>query len=256
MATRKPTSKARGRWSFSSTRELVAWMQDEYLSEIVLEILSPRPTSGECQPLSEVSFTWWLHGGGRRVPYRVVARDVRVWSFEGQLGDGAISIPPPEDDASSMRLVMEVPPGRLVLECESVAITRGRAERTLQKRPFIDYTYFSVSGADDLSPVQLLEVLGAPSGARVVTGGSAELLTLPAVGRVEVQVDHVDWVVVFRAVHRGEPGYWMSVSRASASDDDWHRAQALPRHVRCTRVGSAWEFDGTPSEWLELIDPP
>jgi hypothetical protein len=248
----KPRSKAR--WTFSSTRDLVTWMQEEYLSEIALDDMDPMPAHDEEQPPADVCFTWWLRGGGRRVPYRVTARGVRRWFLDGELGDGAVSIPPPNDPAPGVHLVMEVLPGRLLLECASVVVARGRAERTIERRPFVDYAYFTVSGAGDLTAAELLEYLGAPPGAKVVAGGSGTLSTLPTQGSMDIEVGGVTWVRVFRAARPGEPGYWMSVSRVSASDADWHRAQALPGRIQCSEVASAWEFSGTPSQWLALVN--
>jgi hypothetical protein len=243
---------------FTSTRDLVAFMEDEYLSEITLDDLAPLPSDGTPE---EVRFTWWLHGvgDGKRVPYRVRARGVTTFRLDGTRDGRAISVLPP-DEAPGVHVVMEVP-GRLELACAAVEIARGRAEGAPVRRAFTDYAYFTARGERRVSIADVLEALGVPPGARVSFAGAAlsdeqrcALVDAPRLGPMEILVSGAPSLSVFWTLAPGATGFSLSVSRGAASGEAWRRAQHLPVLLCATEVRSAWEFSGTTADWARAID--
>lgn len=249
--TPKKRRSSKSQLAFVTSRELVRWMHEEYLSEIVVDDLDPAP-SGTTP--SEVRFTWWLYGvGGKRVPYRVRAIGVRTWSLEGTVGDRAASVLPP-DNSPCVHLLMEIP-GRLELLCDRVEIVRGRAERVVERRAFTEYTYYRASGARGVSVADVLAALGAPPGATVpnVSESLAAMVEPPRIGPMDVVVAQQIWVKVFWMMGPGATGFDVSVSRGSASDGEWHRAQELPVRLGPSTVASAWEFAGSERAWARAV---
>lgn len=234
----------------STTEEVVAWMEREYLSELTLGDLEPSPGP---RPPQSIRFTWWLHAGGARTPYRLEARGVDRWSLEGELDEQAISIAPLSGGTTPIALEM-VAGGRLTLACRTLRVARGRPVREARAaRPFTDYAYFTLDGVGEPSPGALARGLSDAPGVTLrargepVTGALVE-------GGMDVALGSRVVAAVFFA--RRRDGGWLSIARKDASDDEWHRCQALPHHLAAARVRSAWEFDGDSAQWLALVSPP
>jgi hypothetical protein len=252
MARSRPAKRAAksppatGRWTFDSTSALVDWMEDEYLSEVVLDDVSPTPG----KPARTVRFTWWLYGTGgpSRVPYQVEARDVTRWTLVGAREGHAIGFSPPakRSRGSGVRIEMTVP-GKLTLECRELAIVRGKKQRLPRpKKHFTTYSYFHVYGRGAPSAKQILSALGAPPGARAAGRG----------GDRQIMVRDKNWVEIYDFGAESPGDYHWNVVRGAATDDEWHRALEMPFHVRAREVHSAWEFVGPPDEWLVAIGAP
>jgi hypothetical protein len=230
-------------WTFDTTSAFVAWMQDEYLSEIVLDALAPAPGTKAVT----VSFTWWLHGTGgpSRVPYKVTARGVTRWTLKGEL-DTTTAIGMEAGRGSGIRIVMSVP-GALTLHCASVSIQRGAKQklRRMKVRPLADYRAFHAHGPGRPTQAAILKGLGAPAGATI--DRTAKFLE-------RVMVGGAVWIDLYdaRTERARNDHYVYNVVRGTATDDEWRRAAELPKHIAATRVESAWEFEGTPAEWIAV----
>lgn len=137
-------------WTFCTTRALIAWMQDEYLSELTLEALKITPPKG---PPQQVEFVWRLHGlgNGQTQPYRVVATGVRRFEQVGSIGAGEVSFADVDLDAARVVIAMAAP-CRIALTCDQVVVSRGRKTKKIkQNRPYTDYAYFSIKSQSALS---------------------------------------------------------------------------------------------------------
>jgi hypothetical protein len=230
------------RLDLSSAAELAAWMEREYLSEITLDELEPSPGTAT----DRVRFEWTLHAGGPRTPYRIEARGVTRWSIAGERDAHAIGILPPRTVNDAIELVMEVP-GRLTLVCTGLTITRGRRRKNERApRPFTDYAYFTAIGLGALDAEPLRRALSDE-----ITAELASIDALRTGGPLALRIGTRVICTLHWAPTR-EHG-WLSVARRDASDAEWHRCQALPSHLPAERIGSAWELDATPDEWLRIV---
>ncbi len=249
-----PAKRRPSRWSFDTTADLVAWMESEYLSELTLEALDPEPGGGAAP--TSVRFTWLLHGTGegRIVPYEVTADEVQTWTLEGTRDDKAVSVVAGE--GPGVHLVLEVP-GRLTLRCGRLTVSRRPArKKPVKVRPHTDYMYFGVTSERPASFADVLEALGAPEGAELVTPRPVDANAPIETGKpfpIEVRVGGAAWVTMFNMTAAGSTGFQLSISRKGATDGEWRRAQELPRLLGPTFVGSAWEFEGTDAEWTAML---
>lgn len=250
MAGKRPTN----RWTFDTTDQVVAWMENEYLSELTLEGLDPAPAEGVTPPA--VRFSWALHGtgAGRVVPYAVVAEGVRAWMLDGPRDDAAISVT--ANEGPGVRLVFGVP-GTLTLECDRLTVTRGRTrKKPPPPRPHTDYAYFVVTSERAATVGDVLAALGAPEGVEVVSPLPVDpdaRIVPRGPGTFELREGGRAWIKVYNMTAANVAGFSLSVSRAGATDAEWRRAQDLPRLLGPARVASAWEFFGTDAEWSAML---
>ena len=205
---------ARAGLTFTSGAAFGAWMEDEYLSALTIADLAPEPSAATPDV---VRFTWWHDAPGTRTPFRLVARGVRRWALEGARDGQEITVLPFDAGAPGVELAMEVP-GRLVLACDALTITRGRSvKKALPRRPFTDYAHFSVAGAASVDAGVLCAALSDEPSATL--GGAGDL----AMGPHTLRVDGRTIANVFC----NPAPRWLSIARADATDAEWHRCQAL-----------------------------
>lgn len=218
----------------------MTWLEDEYLSEVTIGDIDPTPLA---KGAKTVRFTWWLHGTGgpSRVPYHVVARDVSRWTLDGELGTDAIEFEPAK--GAGIRIAMNVP-GRLVLHCRQLVVERGAAKKRkpTTKKPLSDYSYFHVEGTGAPTPAAIAKALGAPDGARLEGKGDYR----------QVLVGNAAWAEIYGYPAQKGKYHW-NVVRKGATDEEWHRALELPHRLGASSVVSAWEFMGTPAEFLVVV---
>lgn len=249
-----PAKRRTNRWTFDTTRDLVAWMQSEYLSELTLEDLDPVPAGGPVP--ATVRFKWLLHGtgAGKVVPYEVVAEEVQAWTLEGARDNQAVSIVAGE--GPGVHLVLEVP-GVLTLRCGRLSVARRPArKKPVPARPHTAYTYYVVSIEREHSVADVLAALGAPEGAELVSPGpivASDPIRHRAPSFFELRAGGCTWLKVFNITPAGAAGFSLSVAREGATDQQWRRAQELPRLLGPAQVQSAWEFFGTDAEWSAML---
>jgi hypothetical protein len=228
------------RWRFTTTADLVRWAEDEYLSELTLADVMPKP--GKKAP-PKVSFTWWLHAGSTRVPYKLEATGVSEWSLDGKR-DEELAIGWFLVDGPGVAFAMQVP-GTLTLRCEKVTATRGRkVKAAFERRPLADYTYFHTYGDRTVSQADVLAALG-------IVGGK-----IKKHARYGCEVTVGDRRAIEISVYEEPKGHHFNVIRRDATDDEWARAIELPKHLGPSRVAAAWEFEGSDRQWLQTVIRP
>lgn len=162
-------SRARTSEGWTCTRRspcegLRAWLEEEYLSEVLLRAMKPKPSKRAPQG-GTVELEWGLVVGERRLQsYQLRAQGVSRWTLEGAWEKNALvelEVPPGE----GLVLVQNVP-GRLVLAAQRLEIARG-PERRWTPPPRPSPTEFLVWGEREVSLEELLCWLSPPPGMRL-----------------------------------------------------------------------------------------
>lgn len=228
------------RWRFTTTADLVRWAEDEYLSEVVIAEVTPKP--GKRSPTT-VTFTWWLHAGLARIPYKVEATGVTEWSLDGKR-DEELAIGWFTLDGPGVAFAMQVP-GTLTLRCEKLTATRGRKlKAAFERRPLADYTYFHTHGERTVTRADTLAALG-------IAGA-----TIKKQARYADDVMVGDRRIIEISIYEEPQGHHFNIIRRDATDEEWARAIELPKHLGPSRVGAAWNFEGSDRQWLQAVIRP
>lgn len=244
---------------FTTTADLVAWMQDDGINEVVLDKLAPEPAATGAVP-DVVSFRWRVFDPGLVRPHELVASGVTAWSLSSKRDrKTAIGISV-DDDGDGVRLQMHVP-GLLTLHCAALAVTVGRTRKpTRAARPASDYGNYLIIRQGSVSMAAVLAGLGAPASAQVVYEGRvldddalAVLFVPNKHTMVHIVIDGVLWVelLVGPPIMPGE--FRLTVIKRAIGDDDWDRATELAHHIGPSRVEAAWDFAGTDAAWMAEV---
>jgi hypothetical protein len=243
---------------FTTTADLVAWMQDDGINDVVLHKLVPEPNGDVVVP-DVVSFSWRVYDPGLVRPHKVVASGVTAWSLSSTR-DQKTAIGFSMGNGDGVSLVMHVP-GPLVLQCRSLAVTVGRVQKP-RRRPHAasDYKSFVIIRPGTVPMAAVLSGLAAPSSAQVIYEGKvldAAALAVPFVRHqhtsVHIQVDGTLWVelLFMPPIMPGECR--ITVIRRTINDGDWRHAVELARHIGPCRVEASWDFDGSDVDWVAEI---
>lgn len=253
--------------TFTKASEVLAWIEDEYLSELVLRKVSPRPGASSAKKLPKdrvVSLEWGLVTGEPMLTtYPVRAEGVSSWTIDGAWEKNhELQILAVEDRKAGLTLTLAAP-GTLTLVCERLSIERG-PQRRWSPPPRIDPDRFLVWGEREVTWDELLGWLEPPPGlelyeqrhreahrlltpeerAAVVRAPCFDVFRLQANATDEVPALFVSWKLAVTRV-----GHYFNVTRGTADDLLWARAQQLPAQLGPTSIISG-TVRTTGEEWL------
>lgn len=250
---------------FDTTEKLVDWMQDEYLSLLLLRSMKPRPTSKP--PPRETSFEWGLSGveEGKLMPYVIHAEGVRTWSLDGEW-DKTVEVSfEPDARGDAPVVLVQLVPGRLTLECDRVQVEKLPAKRYRPPpRPRDDD--FLVWGESGLSWNELLGFIDPPRSLDLYQQGTDRVPhcrvaledrdttisgPLYQMFRLQEAVEvERPWLFVSWMVGMSSTGHYFSVSRGTIDDDSWARVRRLPGLLGpCTVMSGSVRCSG--DEWVK-----
>ncbi len=242
-----------------SGAELIAFAEDEYLSEVML----PALTKPSKKVPKSVTFEWGLvipgDGAAKFQSYMVTATGVTKWSLDGAWSKTHVI----EMDfaPTKKRIAMtQTIPGVLALECASLSIERGGLKRyTLPPRILADR--FLVFGAREVTWTELRQWLAVPDELDMYDQTSVdtlidhakddEVIKSPCFGLHKFQTAagvEAPWISVAMMLAITTKGHYFSVHRGTCDDAAWEHAKQLPAQlgpcevmsgtVRCT--GEEW----------------
>jgi hypothetical protein len=238
--------------ALTSTADFVAWMRDEYLSELVLLAAKPKPPLGATKRAPrEVVLEF-----GQRDPTASGAKErftrwvltcsqVALWQADGALsGDAELTVEVVEGAAAAVALRLRAG-GTATIGCASVKVEPSTpVVRKARPRPWQhDFAMF----ADDVERT-VGELLDHASADRLASLDREPVVADSAWKLAEVRAKSARaWmlsrggvdVACIATVHRASPGWTMSVQRvASAGDAEWERVWRLPVRLGAREVRS------------------
>ncbi len=235
-----------------STDALVDWMQDVYLSELVLLAASKRRIVVGMRDLDYA---------GARDRFRVWALTPQppvTWVVDGELDDDAeLTFARVAGCDAPVAIALNAG-GRAVLTCAAIAADEQPPKlRKARPRPW--QHDFTMEHADARATVgELLAHLGLPTLAsfgepRVVAAPGWSLASLrDRSHRAFCAMAGAREVVAITPIFRGEPGWTLGVQRRrGATDDEWDRAWRLPGVLGAGPVRSR-TFVGDAAAWTTL----
>lgn len=254
--------------TFNRAADLVGWLHDEYLSELLLRKISPKP--GRRLPRAGVvSLEWGLVIGETKLQiYRARADGVTTWALDGAWDKAAAcELHEIEDRPAGLSLVQRAP-GTLSLVCERITVERGPERRlTLPPRP--DSSSLLVWGDLEVSWSDLLAWIAPPPDLRLFIQRPGRNLLLdperasepirsPTLGMFRLQRDadaEEPWLWICWALAITRVGHYFSLIRGTLDDPSWARMQRLPAHLGPCTVRSG-TIRVTGEEWLERWTTP
>ncbi len=248
-----------------STAELIAWMHGEYLSELLLRALKPKPRGR--QPPSEVCFEWGLvvPDTTKLTMYGARATGVSRWSLDGEWDKNeVISFVPDASGVAPIVLHQDLP-GRLALECVTLDVERLPDKRWRPPRR-ARADQFLVWGRRPTSWRELLSWIAPPDGVRLferLPGGKRTralapdelipIITSPFFGVFRLQrtaEDETPWLWLSWSLAITTVGHHVAIQRGTLADADWDRVRALPGHLGdCQVISGTVRCSG--AEWVE-----
>lgn len=244
-----------------SNTDLLAFAEDEYLSELLLRRYDRPKKKGTPE---RVAFEWGLVVGERRLQsYLVEATGVTRWSLDGAWSNAHVVELELPEVVSGVRLVQMVP-GRLDLACAELTIEKGRTKSfTLPAR--IDPTQFLVWGPRTVTWRELREWLDVPGGLGIFeqrAGGHLRVedestpVPAPCFGRFRFQQRAEDepWLAVTWSLAVAQTGHYLTIERGTCDDAAWERATQLPSALGDCEVLSG-TVRCTGKEWVETWAP-
>lgn len=261
---------------FTRAAPLIAWMHDEYLSELILRGCAPKPAvvapSGRTRrrDVDEVTMEWGLVLPDQPTvlaTYQVRAEGVSAWTIEGTWDrQGELQVVAVTDDAAGLVLALRAP-GAITLRAARVSIESGPRRRyTPPPRP--DRQSLLIWGPRAVTWEELWGWLAPaadaglfrqrPSGnTPVVADERRRPIVAPYLDtfRVQARADDAE-PMLFVAWHLAVTmtGHYLSVTRSLADAAMWSRALRLPAHLAPCQVrsgsvlttGDAWLTDWVP----------
>jgi hypothetical protein len=250
---------------FTGMPQLVDWMQTEYLTELRVRAMKPKP--GKKLPKGEVTLEWGERSGDDAIQlYLLRASKVTRWLLDGawdksQPLDWVVN--PPTD--APIALHMKVP-GLLVLECGQLTIEEGRLARYRDPTPPApDPRCFVVSGPQEVTWREMLGWLEPPDGVRLfeqMSGGKGNVLLSEE--KIEAVVkapcfemyrlqrsaeDRDPWLWIHWSLCMTVVGHYLVLRRGALDSVAWGRVLELPRRLgACTVSSGAIRCDA--EEWL------
>jgi hypothetical protein len=251
--------------TFTRGKDLLEWAEEEYLSELLLRAMKPKP--GPRPPKGgTVEWEWGLVVGDAKLQtYTAKASGVTTWSLEGDWDkNGECELVEIGDASAGIRLVQKAP-GTLSLECKRIAIARG-PERRYTPPAKIDPTTLLVWGPREVTWTELLKWIAPPRGVllfeqnakgnvRVEAAKQRKAIEPPYIDTFRLQRNASDedpWLWVEWMLTVSKTGHYFSVTRGTLDDRSWARVQRLPEHLGpCTVLSGGVQVPG--KAWLEKI---
>jgi len=242
-------------------------MQEEYLSELLLRSLKPKPRPRP--PRSDVVFEWGLAGVEESFLqiYTVRASGVARWTLDGAWDKHApVSFVEAVGTDAPIAIHQQIP-GLLALECARVDVEAG-PRRRYRPPPRPNPGEFLVRGSAEVCLAELLQWMGAPSGLRIYEQlpgaqgnrevGAAELaapIKAPHHRTYRVQAtahDEPPWVWMRWMLAVTTAGHYVAFTRGTAGDDAWSVVRRIPEKLgECTVDSGTLRCSGP--EWLARL---
>lgn len=216
--------------TFETTEALVTWMEDVYLSELVL--LKKPTKKGFVVGMPDLD-----HEGAkdRFFVWSFAPKGVSTWQLSGELGtDCELTFDRAPEVKAPVALRLHAG-GTLVVGCASIEV-KDEPPKLRKARPRAWQNSFTMWSDDTTTTVgQLLGLLGLPS---LRSFGEPSTIALPDWTLAELRdrshrawcaVDGERWAISVGPVFRHEPGWTLGIQRReTATDDEWDRAWKLP----------------------------
>lgn len=265
---------------FTRAADLIAWMHDEYLSELILRGCAPKPAVDASpgrtrrRAVDEVTMEWGLvlpDQPSALATYVVRAAGVSTWTIDGTWDrQGELQVVAVTDDAAGLTLALRAP-GAITLRAARVSIEPG-PRRRYAPSPRPDPRSLLIWGPRPVAWDELWGWIAPPADAalfRQRPGGHAPVvdderrraIVAPYLDgfRVQARADDpqpllfVSWMLAVTMA-----GHHLSITRGLADAAVWSRVLRLPAHLAPCQVrsgsvlttGEAWL-----AAWVPRLDP-
>jgi len=246
------TARATTGIRLQSTEELVAWMFDEYLSELVLLRVKPKPRKRRGKPPSEVVFEWGLEDleyEGERDKYfawRLTAEGVTHYTLAGELDlEEELTVAEHSSEAP-IGFTMNVG-GQLTVGCEALLVEELKPKyRKARPRPW-PHDFDLRSTKKDLTVGDLVAAFNLPEADEVSVKGvrdgraataSESLVSLARQIQAYMVSKPKRELVVFTVEDSSNSVRLGIQRRDGATDEEWHRVWQVP--TKLPQVTETW----------------
>jgi hypothetical protein len=234
--------------SFTTTADLIAWMHETYLAELVL--LSVKPKPGAKRPPKRVVLVWGQRdvsytGARERFEAWTLSCDaVEQWHVEGELDPDAeltVAVAPEETARVALRIQAG---GVATLACGHITVVESAAVmRKAQPRPW-QHDFTMESSDTERTVGEMLATTGASAlesldATPIVAAAEWRLAELRVrSARAWRLMRGAEELAIVATVFRHEPGWTLHVQRRQGGDEDWERAWQLPWRLGARGVTS------------------
>lgn len=244
--------------TFASNAALFRWMEDVYLSALLLRKPTPMPAKWRG---GDVAFTWVMpdaDGGAKSDAFDFVATGVKTFTLDGAVDLSTEIGVEPTTSARGLDLVMTIP-GRLALRCAKLAVTHRKTTIRLPPRPhegqFLvwgDVQHSSASLVARVGTFSLVDDQGKPLSKAVAesppVGPYHEDVHVVPAGKTAPILVTLRWMV-----GATRSSLYVQLLRQKADDATWRKFAWLPTQLDGVQVLSRDARTDGPG-WAKFAD--